>query len=55
MKQPAEPAANESYRPLASTNSQNFARFFGLETGTVSGTVSLLYLEPQAGEDEKTL
>src|ERR1700727_2768057 len=46
--------ANESCRPSASRDSRNFARFYCLETGTVTGTASLVHLEPQAGEGGKT-
>ena len=48
-------ARNESGRPLASKVSRNFAYFYRLKTGAVSGTVSLLDLEPQTGEGGKTL
>jgi len=36
-------------------DSRNFARFFGVETGTVSGTESLWDLELRASDHEKLL
>jgi hypothetical protein len=36
-----------SEHPITSKASRDGSRFFGLQTGTVLGTVGLQYLEPQ--------